>query len=761
MNSFETKNPISSIKRVYLGNGYLGIDVSSNFGQGFGILNPKNQNPKNYLGGVYSEYKNAPIGSTTTLFSPFITHILIPFVDEPPNESFLPSNFTQKLNIEDASITTRYSIATKSGNEMKVESEIFLSREIPQIGAMRLAIEYNGSEPLRLMQLSRKSELTKIYNFNYETSDIITMISYTIKEDRNPNSPNFKISQGSILDLRDSQGNKVNFRVESPIINKSGIGFEEKIEIKRIINVSQKKVIAILYFSICDVRIDANPSDHVNSLLMKSSSVGYSDLLATHKKRWQNDVYSKIFKVSNSNLQRYIDAAFFQIGCTFNRGCNYSAAPTGINWLGWEGHIFWDADLWMNLGVVLWAPDFSRSITEFRTAHIESGKINRINYCKTYKFDWITEGAKMPWQAASSGLECAPPRWDLQEHISCDVIFGQWLYVTCSGDINYLEHKAYPLVKEICLYLSQRVRKEKDGKYHFRKVIPADEFPFPKTVDDNAFTNLYVVRALMICKKWSELLGIEYPSLWDDIIDNMYYPFDRKKRWIPEFEGYKGKKIKQADTDLLAFPLEYPFPRDIKENNMRYYFKKLPKNKIMMGSSISATIAAELGLLEDSEMYFMDLLHHFHEDSFLTASESPNNECAPFITGLGGFLFALSMGFAGIRIREDGLMINPNIPQSIGTLFLPHIQFRDSILSFTLNSDGGLHELVIKSSHSSDLCLYFPISKNIIIEDAEIIEKQNVSNSFYGKIQFDPILEQRFRIKIQPNQKIRISIINA
>jgi trehalose/maltose hydrolase-like predicted phosphorylase len=761
MNAFESTKPISSLKRAYLGNGYLGIDVSSNFGQGFGVLNLKNETPNNYLAGVYSEFKNAPIGSTTTLFSPFSTHILIPFIDEIPSEFFLPSNFYQKLNIKEAYVETRYSIPTKTGKEINVESEIFLSRETPQIGALRLDIKYNGNEPLKLVQISRKADSTKIYNFKHEFSNEMSLISYSIKEDRNPKNPEFQISQGTFIDLRDEQGNKIEFQSESPAITKVGDGFDEKIEIKKIINISKNNITAFLYFSICDCRINISPIQFVKSLLQNSSSLGYSDLFSAHKKRWQKDIYSKIFKVSDLHLQKYIDAAFFQIGCTFNRGYNYSAGPTGINWLGWEGHVFWDADLWMNLGVVLWAPEFSRSIAEFRTDHIESGKTNRINYCKTNKFDWITEGAKMPWQAASSGLECAPPRWDMQEHISCDVVFGQWIYVASSGDMEYLKNKAYPLVKEICNYLSQRVRKKKDEKYHFRKVIPADEFPFPKAVDDNAFTNLYTVRALMICKKWSEQLGLNYPLLWDDIIENMYFPFDKKKRWIPEFEGYKGKKIKQADTDLLAFPLEYPFPRDIKENNMRYYFKKLPKNKIMMGSSISATIAAELGLLQDAEHYFMDLLPHFHEDSFLSASESPNNQCAPFITGVSGFIFALSMGFGGLRIRDDGLLINPNIPKSFGTLEMPHIQFRDNILSLKLKSDGSPHEMELLSGNSCEICFYFPITKGIDIEGAEIIEKKNVSNEFYGKTQFAPILEQKYKLKLSKHKTIRFLIKNT
>ena len=237
-------------------------------------------------------------------------------------------------------------------------------------------------------------------------------------------------------------------------------------------------------------------------------------------------------------------------------------------------------------------------------------------------------------------------------HVTCNVIYGQYLYYIATHDDEYLKTIAFPIAFEACTYLGQRVKKESDDKYHFRGVIPADEFPFPNQVDDNAFTNLYVAQCMEIVIGWARQLGQEYPSHWDEIPSNMFYNFDEGNQRIIEFTGYHGQDIKQADTDLLTFPLEYPLPEEVKRNNILYYFTKLPQNHIMMGAAIFASIACELGMHEKVWDYFSDQFAHFHKENFYIASESPINHCWPFLTGLGGFLSSLYYGFGGIRLRE-------------------------------------------------------------------------------------------------------------
>ena len=87
----------------------------------------------------------------------------------------------------------------------------------------------------------------------------------------------------------------------------------------------------------------------------------------------------------------------------------------------------------------------------------------------------------------------------------------------------------------------------------------------------------------------------------------------------------------------------------------------------MMSSAIYSIVCSEIGERQKSFEYFLDLLSHFRAP-FMLVSESPNNETISFVTGLGGFLQVFLNGFAGIRIHEDGLLIEPCMPEAVPRL---------------------------------------------------------------------------------------------
>ena len=172
----------------------------------------------------------------------------------------------------------------------------------------------------------------------------------------------------------------------------------------------------------------------------------------------------------------------------------------------------------------------------------------------------------------------------------------------------------------------------------------------------------------------------------------MFYNFDEENRRIIEFTGYHGQDIKQADTDLLTFPLEYPLPEEVKRNNILYYFTKLPQNHIMMGAAIFASIACELGMHEKVWDYFSDQFAHFHKENFYIASESPINHCWPFLTGLGGFLSSLYYGFGGIRLRENGLLLSPFTVDELPVVSFNQISFQGVCLKYRIFENGRKYQ---------------------------------------------------------------------
>lgn len=694
-------------KRAFLGNGYFGVDVSNNFGQGFGVCEIRDLFPVIYLGGVYTlSYSDKTVPKA--MFHAMNAHNIIPATQSFEKENDQMEEFIQEIDMKTAQVTTK-----GKWHEYSVETTIFASRQRPNIGVVKMHCSDAGQDHHEFIHAVRKDPRTRYETLTFLDEGNLAIFDGSVIEDKKQfnNGGLFRIIQVTAIQVIADDGTIIPFKTTWVSNDADDIDFDGEAKfIKHILFETETPFSIVLYFGTYK-ETDSNDNllDYVRASIKQAMQDGFDILYDEHCHAWQYEIWSRIIDVpGNESLQRRIIAAMYAIGCSLKQGINNSAGPNGLNGDDWVGHVFWDADLWVNLGTLLWAPELSRCITEFRHGLIDGARKNRENYVQEYEINGVIEGIKFAWESTTSGLERAPKGWAAQEHITCDVIFGQYLYITATGDEEYLRNVAFPIVHEACKYLAQRVEKGDDGKYHFLHVIPADEFVFPHQCDDDAFTNLYTGICMGIGIVLCDKLDVSYPPEWREIRDNMFYNFDEDQQLVIEFTGYHGQTIKQADVDLLTFPLEYPFPDEVKRNNMLYYFDKLPKNHIMMSSSIFSIIACELSMSEKAWEYFSDLFAHFHKDQFFIASESPDNYCWPFITGLGGFLANLVYGFGGIRLRDDGLLICPFLPANIPEISFNKIMFQGNAMRFRVFDQGLKFSLIAIDSDSSFMLHFRP-----------------------------------------------------
>lgn len=98
-----------------------------------------------------------------------------------------------------------------------------------------------------------------------------------------------------------------------------------------------------------------------------------------------------------------------------------------------------------------------------------------------------------------------------------------------------------------------RVEKGSDGQYHINNVIGSNEWQ--ENIDDNSFTNGMVKTVLPMATKAAQELGITPNPQWNAVAANvpiLTFPDGTTK----ENRTYDGVMIKQADVNLLAFPLK-------------------------------------------------------------------------------------------------------------------------------------------------------------------------------------------------------------
>jgi len=123
-----------------------------------------------------------------------------------------------------------------------------------------------------------------------------------------------------------------------------------------------------------------------------------------------------------------------------------------------------------------------------------------------------------------------------------------------------------------------------------------------------------------------------------------------------EHATYKGEGIKQADVNLLAYPLqEITDPRQIRKD-LSYYETRVPhEGTLAMTQAVFATLYARLGDAEKA--------YHFFKDAYIPNLLAPFRVIAGtkggtnpyFATGAGGIIQAMLMGFGGISITPKGI----------------------------------------------------------------------------------------------------------
>lgn len=401
-------------------------------------------------------------------------------------------------------------------------------------------------------------------------------------------------------------------------------------------------------------------------------------------KRWQHRI-----EVGNQRLQRLLNASLYQCYSQLPSGRAHSVGPAALSGMGWHGRAFWDADLWTFPVIGLLHPDLGRCFTDYRVNTLAGAQRNAA--ARGYA------GACWAWESAETGDEKVPaPMVHHQRHINACVALAQWWDRLISGDEAWFRGGGATVIVDSARYFASRVHwNDEAQRYELLHIKCPDEFAGIR--DNNATTNYSCVATLRMAQQVCELIGDEPDPLWQRIIDHMWIPVDEANRRILEYEGFdefneysRGlMKLKQADATLLVYPWAMPMDDDIKANTLAYYRNLYSDNKIMMASAIDGIVDCELGDADQAWSALCDLLPHFR-GPFLLTSESPVNECISFITGIGGLLQLVVMGFAGLRITDDGLTVDGCLPEQADGMTITGAHF-----------GGKPHQIVVDGRSAS------------------------------------------------------------
>lgn len=391
-----------------------------------------------------------------------------------------------------------------------------------------------------------------------------------------------------------------------------------------------------------------DPLNEAERLTIFAKLQGRERLIDMHNNAWAALWESDIIIEGDAQSQQDVHSMLYHLYSFVREGASNSPSPMGLSGLGYNGHVFWDTELWMFPAILQLHPELAKSMVEYRFERLEAAKRNAFG--KGYK------GTMFPWESAETGVE-ETPVWALsgpfEHHITACVGIAAWNYYCVTQDKNWLREKGWPILKNTADFWASRVERNGPNQYDIKNVVAADEWA--ENVDNNAFTNAAARANLKYATDAAKILGIAADADWMNVANNIPI-LKMADGTTSEHAAYKGEGIKQADVNLLAYPLkEVTDPKQIKKD-LDYYSVRVPNEGTpAMTQAIFALLYARIG---DSEKAF-----HFFKDAYVPNLNAPFNVIAEtkggtnpyFATGAGGILQAVLNGFGGLEITPTGI----------------------------------------------------------------------------------------------------------
>lgn len=473
------------------------------------------------------------------------------------------------------------------------------------------------------------------------------------------------------------------------------------------------------YVGVDTVLTSRSPRAAADAASRRAAARGWDALFARHTAAWQRLWRSDIEVKGQPDMQSWVRSAQYGLLSSTRAGSDNSIGPTGLTSDNYAGEVFWDAETWMYPSLLATHPTLARSIVDYRYKTRAGARAN----AKKLGYD----GLFYPWTSGSKGNlwnECHswdPPHCKTQNHLMGDISLAAWQYYLATKDTAWLKSRGWPVLKGIAEFWASRATRNADGSYSVKNVAGPDEYS--NGVNDGVFTNAGAATALRHATRVAEILGQKAPASWKTIADKLRIPYDSKKKIFEQYAGYKGTTIKQADTVLLMYPLEWPMSKAQAARTLDFYAGHTDPDGPAMTDSVHAIDAAAIGEPGCATYtYLQRAIKPFVRGPFKEFSEARGNKAGAtdphagkpaqdFLTGKGGFLQTFTNGLTGLRLRENAVHLDPMLPPQLSqgvTLRGLHWQGR------TYDIEIGAHQTTVRLTAGAPMKIETPEGDKIV-----------------------------------------------
>ncbi|NNG21671.1 glycoside hydrolase family 65 protein [Massilia sp. ML15P13] len=367
-------------------------------------------------------------------------------------------------------------------------------------------------------------------------------------------------------------------------------------------------------------------------------------------------------------------------------------AAKGVTGEGYEGHYFWDTEIYVFPFFLFSKPEIARSLLQYRYAGLPKARERARQMSHT-------RGALYPWRTIA-GEECSAyyPAGTAQYHINADVAYSIRLYLMATGDFDFIAEYGAEIVLETARIWTGIGSYDREGCFCINAVTGPDEYT--AVVNNNYYTNAMACMHMAFAASIADRLRSERPEDWKRVaaaigLDDaeiaawraacadMRLPYDEalgiheqddsflsKKPW--DFANtpaenyplllhyhplviYRHQVCKQADVVLALLLLSDEFQIDDKRRDFDFY-EKVTTHDSSLSSCIFSIIAAEVGYADKAYQYFLETARLDLDNTHA------NTQYGVHTAAMAGTWLGVAYGFAGMRLTGGGLRFAPTLP---------------------------------------------------------------------------------------------------
>ncbi len=478
---------------------------------------------------------------------------------------------------------------------------------------------------------------------------------------------------------------------------------------------------------------------------------GWNQLFEEHVKVWEEKwLQSDVIIDSDIAAQQAIRYSIFQLNQTYNgNDARLNISPKGFTGEKYSGATRWDTEAICIPFYLCTSPqNVSKNLLLYRFRHLPKAILNAEKL-------GFTNGAALFPVATFNGVE-SYNEWEMtfeEIHRNGIIAYAIYNYIRYTGDENYLADYGLRVLIAISRFWSQRVSVSTEKKKYVILGVTGPNM-YENNVNNNWFTNYvaiwclkYTIESIEKVKKsnfhaFEDLTQeITFSSdeifRWKDIIENMYFPENKELGIFLQQDGFLDKSltpandipenqrpvmqhwswdrilrsslIKQADVVQGLYFFEDHFNKEIIKRNFDFY-EPLTVHESSLSPCTHSIVASAVG---DKQKAYDLYLRTARLDL-----DDYNNEVADglHITSMAGTWLAIVQGFGGMRVKDNKLHFNPQIPEKWNA-FAFNILFRSNQLNIKVEK----HRTIISNIKGPAIELY--LRKKLVRIESESQEE--------------------------------------